>query len=297
MEEPTQPSEQIITHPDPRPLMFSSKLTLAFIIALCGWFIFGLNTHRKVVLPENDELSLYRRSIKVENESGSQVIKIDGFRFFKEPVRISLADRKRLISLLEDRKLYVPPSRLKTSRPMIKKCGGFSPNYALVWGNNRILICFGCGEIRHYQGDHLDEYDLVFAYRIALMNFLASLFHHDVVQYSCSVSDECIADGHCTMLNGRCAVASAQDCVEVCKTSGRCSASLAWGTCLVNRHQDCQQSKICQENGRCSRARGDRGYYECKKDEPISEIIMEEYFDYFVKKIDYLKYKIKRYSN
>ena len=283
MKDPTQQSEQMMTSPDQRPLIISSKLTLALIITLCGWLAFGLSSERKVILPDHLDFSLYLASGRGNPKTELPVIEIDGYDFYQEPIRLSLADKERLVAMLEDRNLYYTPRQYTMYRP-IKKCGGFNANYALVWEDNRLLICFGCGEVRHYQGDDLDEYDLVFMYRVTLMNFLGKLSVKETVQDNCLESDGCKDDGRCTALNGRCVIASDQDCIHLCKQSGRCSANLTWGACMINRNQHCQQSITCQENGRCARAMGDRDYFLCKQDQPISEILMREYFEFFLRK-------------
>lgn len=70
-----------------------------------------------------------------------------GFPFYAEPLVVSADERKALTALTAD-----PKSVQKFGGP--KKCGGFHPDYLVEWGTGddavRLLVCFGCHEVRMY---------------------------------------------------------------------------------------------------------------------------------------------------
>ena len=105
MKELTHQDKPIISGRDQRPLIFSSKLVLALITTLSGWITFGLSEDRNVIFPENLQFLLYKASDRSELTSNSQVFEIDGYHFYKQPIHLSLSDKERLTSILEDRNI------------------------------------------------------------------------------------------------------------------------------------------------------------------------------------------------
>ena len=145
--------------------LLPSKLITAMIATLCLWITFGLSSEEKVVLPKNVQLKLYSAwgtpKTNAKKQSDYSTIDIDGFSFSKQAIKLSHEEQERLISMLESKGLYEEAiwKRYLTNKP-IKRCDGFHADYALVWKEYRLFICFGCGEVKYYKGDKIEEYDL-----------------------------------------------------------------------------------------------------------------------------------------
>jgi len=86
----------------------------------------------------------------VENELETKdTIERQGFHFYEKPVAFPDGFVEWLRAALEDSASF----REFTG---FKACGGFHPDWSLVWSSGDLVtefhICFGCGEIRAYQG-------------------------------------------------------------------------------------------------------------------------------------------------
>jgi hypothetical protein len=73
------------------------------------------------------------------------VIESHGYLFYKRPLPLRAADAAAVREALLEASNYKPYSGPKS-------CGGFHPDYQLVWGKGRAAreaqICFGCREIK-----------------------------------------------------------------------------------------------------------------------------------------------------
>ncbi len=98
---------------------------------------------------------LLERELLAHELEGNATIEIKGFPFYMPPSDLSAVDGKELMEALSD------PSHYSRQRLLeFKKCGGFHPDYAIVWnddlGKNYVLICLGCHEIEF--SNELDSY-------------------------------------------------------------------------------------------------------------------------------------------
>jgi len=80
-----------------------------------------------------------------------KTVEIAGYAFYQRPLPLADADREALRGILSDPGAFHPYTGPK-------RCGGFHPDYALVWGRGRqaerVLICFGCHEILTTGNEH-----------------------------------------------------------------------------------------------------------------------------------------------
>jgi hypothetical protein len=71
----------------------------------------------------------------------------------------------------------------------------------------------------------------------------------------CGVSKQCQEGGLCTFRNGKCVVATDEDCrrSEVCTGHGRCNRRDfgAFGECVGVNPEDCRKSTFCRTLGQC----------------------------------------------
>jgi hypothetical protein len=78
-----------------------------------------------------------------------QTITRHEFAFYKAPVDLAAADQQMLIKLIKS------PDSFRAATGVQKLCGGFHPDFSLVWEINgspvEIQFCFGCGEIKAYR--------------------------------------------------------------------------------------------------------------------------------------------------
>ena len=85
----------------------SPKLSLASIVPLCLWISFGASEEQKIILPDEMGFSLYEGLYHSDvdrfnsNKLNDSIIRINGYRFFKKPIKLAPADKHRIISLLE----------------------------------------------------------------------------------------------------------------------------------------------------------------------------------------------------
>ena len=77
-----------------------------------------------------------------------KIVKRFGFNFYNTPNKVEAEDIKNLKSLIK-----APKSFKKFGG--FKFCGGFHPDYSLVWGTGdeavEIHICFGCHELKAFR--------------------------------------------------------------------------------------------------------------------------------------------------
>jgi hypothetical protein len=87
----------------------------------------------------------------------SRTVRFHGFPFYRSPLEVPAEDVARLKSLLGTEKTFLAWCGEK-------KCGGFHPDY-LVEGHAggemyRVLICFGCGEVKVFGPTHALRCDM-----------------------------------------------------------------------------------------------------------------------------------------
>ena len=77
-------------------------------------------------------------------------VKRFGFSFYKTPNEVDAEDAKKLKALIQNPKSFIKFGGYKF-------CGGFHPDFSLVWGEGKeaveIHVCFGCHEIKAYGQD------------------------------------------------------------------------------------------------------------------------------------------------
>jgi len=108
----------------------------------------------------HDELVVYRgmpRDIQSAPTRDEPTMKVGDQTFYTGQHRATGDDAKKLAKLLADPAVY-------QSHVSGKKCGGFHADYAVEWsgggGPLRVLLCFGCNEVRAIEGNSVDVYDL-----------------------------------------------------------------------------------------------------------------------------------------
>ncbi len=72
------------------------------------------------------------------------------FKFYYEPLDVSKSDRTQFMELYANKANFGPYSGAKA-------CGGFHPDFAIECESDgktlTVLLCFGCGEMKTYDGD------------------------------------------------------------------------------------------------------------------------------------------------
>ena len=85
------------------------------------------------------------------------VVESHGYLFYKRPLPLGAADAAAVRATLLDAATYKPYSGPKS-------CGGFHPDYRLVWGGGRaareVQFCFGCREIKLFDNNQVLVADL-----------------------------------------------------------------------------------------------------------------------------------------
>ena len=113
-------------------------LALLFFIVACVWSLLGgegspeartIANARNITFYEglphqNDEVQLLEAEKKAK-----PTVELHGFWFYKEPLHFKPGDLDVISSILRDTRSF---SRILPGDPL-KKCGGFHPDYALVW--------------------------------------------------------------------------------------------------------------------------------------------------------------------
>jgi hypothetical protein len=98
-------------------------------------------------------------------------IELHGFPFYRQTLALKPGDEEKVKAALGDAQSYETYSG-------DKKCGGFHPDYAVVWSvkgsTYACLICFGCGEFKMYGPSGEAYYDIATAAKERLKAILAS---------------------------------------------------------------------------------------------------------------------------
>jgi hypothetical protein len=127
-------------HPDPNRL--NSKDLAEFMPISAGIVRASSVTLYEGLPHQNFEADLLKQEL--ENK---QTVLIREFPFYERPLPISEADIETL------RQLATTASSFSTS-PGAKSCGGFHPDYCLVWkdadATYEVLICFGCRDVMFF---------------------------------------------------------------------------------------------------------------------------------------------------
>jgi hypothetical protein len=105
-----------------------------------------------------------------KEKKGKQSVEIHGYPFYREPIAVSAEDQKQLQAILGSADSF---EKWAGER----KCGGFHPDYLAEWkagpSVSRVLICFGCGEVKAYGPDHALRSDIKSDVKTKLRDVLA----------------------------------------------------------------------------------------------------------------------------
>lgn len=116
-----------------------------------------LTTATSLTLYEGLPHQRYDKELLAEELRTKKTLEFHAFPFYVETLKLSQADRTELVAALSDADAFRPFRGEKT-------CGGFHPDYALVWsaaGEERmVLVCFGCNEIKVYGPAGERRYDI-----------------------------------------------------------------------------------------------------------------------------------------
>jgi hypothetical protein len=80
------------------------------------------------------------------------VLRLGGEAFFERPSILPPPAYRRMIGVLISRDLY-------DGRLGIERCL-FHADYAVAWDDVRLLLCFGCGEIRRIEAGAVERYTM-----------------------------------------------------------------------------------------------------------------------------------------
>ena len=109
-------------------------------------------------LKDDSTLTLYEglphpmwdRELLESEKKEKKVIERYAFFFYERANALSEEDAKRLKAILRDGKTFVEFGGLK-------RCGGFHPDFALVWKDGdaevELHVCFGCHELKAFRKD------------------------------------------------------------------------------------------------------------------------------------------------
>lgn len=93
-------------------------------------------------LPHPDEAEVFERE-----RSTGRTTRLHGHLFYRDPHDARAPDASKLKNVLGSEQSFL-------AWRGEKKCGGFHPDFLVEWRANsatyRILICFGCGEVKVY---------------------------------------------------------------------------------------------------------------------------------------------------
>lgn len=85
-----------------------------------------------------------------EQEQSKETVTLHGYPFYRAPLDVPAEEVEKLRSVLGSASSFL---QWRGER----KCGGFHPDYCAEWraGGNvyRVLICFGCGEVKVHGPD------------------------------------------------------------------------------------------------------------------------------------------------
>lgn len=105
----------------------------------------GVRRADRAVLYEGLPHHNYEPELLKKEWGEKRTIDLGGFPFYERPLDWKGDTADRLAALVTD------PLRLKDMGTAEKKCGGFHPDYAVVWegdgGRALALVCLGCGDV------------------------------------------------------------------------------------------------------------------------------------------------------
>lgn len=116
---------------------------------------FAENKSLFVAIGKADALTLYEGlphqfhepNALAQEQRDKQTVTLYGYPFYSQPLNVSTEDRDKLRGLLGTETSFFPWQGER-------KCGGFHPDYCAEWHADgqtyRVLICFGCSEIKIY---------------------------------------------------------------------------------------------------------------------------------------------------
>jgi hypothetical protein len=114
---------------------------------------------------------MYEADVLAAEKKAKPTIELHGIPFYRQTLALKPGDEAKVKAVLGDAQSYETYSGEK-------KCGGFHPDYAVVWSVNgstyACLICFGCGEFRIYGRSREAYYDIASAAKEPLKAILAS---------------------------------------------------------------------------------------------------------------------------
>ncbi len=117
----------------------------------------GVWPAERVVLYEGLPHPAWESELLEEQLRTKETQELHGHPFYKETLPLKLDDSKRLTDILGSAGTY---KRFSGE----KKCGGFHPDFVVEWhvGEDRfrVLICFGCREVKLYGPQIESRYDL-----------------------------------------------------------------------------------------------------------------------------------------
>jgi hypothetical protein len=139
----------------------SQLVQLSVLLCLCGCdrsaSVTSLDDQGPLAesLRQADQVQLYEglphqnfepKVLKAELES-NKTVDFGDFPFYAAPQELASDDRSTLTKLIGDADSFSPMDLTAA-----KACGGFHPDYCLVWkvgtDSYYALLCFGCGEIK-----------------------------------------------------------------------------------------------------------------------------------------------------
>ncbi len=116
-------------------------------------------------------------SKEYEAEKKKKTIARHGFLFYLKPNKVKKKAVKQLCELLTNDKTF---GKFRG----FKKCGGFHPDFAMVWKNgNKTIefqICFGCSEIKIYSEDKAIYCDLPRKEYVKFKKILNEYKNHEI---------------------------------------------------------------------------------------------------------------------
>lgn len=157
-------------------------LILLFAVALAVHFTSGSSVSRSVAMRESLKNAaqifvyeglphqFFEAELLDAEQKRNDVIEVGGYSFYAPKTLLQL-DR------MEELKHWLSMEGSFSKFSGEKKCGGFHPDYAVVWeGQKRdyaVLICFGCGEVIFTDGSKKLRYDLNNKTKSGLIELLA----------------------------------------------------------------------------------------------------------------------------
>ena len=90
---------------------------------------------------------MWEAELFAKEKASAKQVELHAFPFYDKPFELTGPDSEAL------RKLVTAPDTYRTYAGL-KRCGGFHPDYAMVWKDGdaayEVLVCFGCKEAKLY---------------------------------------------------------------------------------------------------------------------------------------------------